>query len=224
MWGNKNQPLCKGIRCIPAAALERPEGMSGRLVEWQEDAALFERWARGQASRAVVGELAIAKPLFFMAPAAGGLRALLSRMHFLLPRLQTGLCLWMHAVFSCQAACASSVHASQTGLPFVDASMRELAATGWMSNRGRQNVASLLSKVGQLLMRCQALCFGMPCHAAPTHQTQQNWQHSCLASALPHSHPSGIAAGLAPGRRAVCQPAGRSRLDAQYHKLGVQFW
>lgn len=35
---------------------------------------------------------------------------------------------------------------TQTGLPFVDACMRELASTGFMSNRGRQNVASLLSK------------------------------------------------------------------------------
>jgi deoxyribodipyrimidine photolyase len=34
----------------------------------------------------------------------------------------------------------------RTGLPFVDACMRELAATGYMSNRGRQNVASLLAK------------------------------------------------------------------------------
>ncbi|MFN0214197.1 MAG: DASH family cryptochrome [Saprospiraceae bacterium] len=32
----------------------------------------------------------------------------------------------------------------QTGVPFVDANMRELASTGWMSNRGRQNVASFL--------------------------------------------------------------------------------
>jgi deoxyribodipyrimidine photo-lyase len=32
----------------------------------------------------------------------------------------------------------------RTGQPFVDANMRELAATGWMSNRGRQNVASFL--------------------------------------------------------------------------------
>lgn len=32
----------------------------------------------------------------------------------------------------------------QTGYPFVDASMRELLATGYMSNRGRQNVASFL--------------------------------------------------------------------------------
>jgi deoxyribodipyrimidine photo-lyase len=31
-----------------------------------------------------------------------------------------------------------------TGVPFVDANMRELSATGFMSNRGRQNVASFL--------------------------------------------------------------------------------
>ncbi len=31
-----------------------------------------------------------------------------------------------------------------TGVPFVDANMRELKATGFMSNRGRQNVASFL--------------------------------------------------------------------------------
>jgi deoxyribodipyrimidine photo-lyase len=34
----------------------------------------------------------------------------------------------------------------KTGYPFVDANMRELAATGFMSNRGRQNVASFLTK------------------------------------------------------------------------------
>ena len=34
----------------------------------------------------------------------------------------------------------------QTGLPFADANLRELAATGWMSNRGRQNVAAFLAK------------------------------------------------------------------------------
>lgn len=32
----------------------------------------------------------------------------------------------------------------QTGYPLVDAGMRELKATGWMSNRARQNVASFL--------------------------------------------------------------------------------
>jgi deoxyribodipyrimidine photo-lyase len=32
----------------------------------------------------------------------------------------------------------------KTGQPFIDANMKELAATGFMSNRGRQNVASYL--------------------------------------------------------------------------------
>ena len=34
----------------------------------------------------------------------------------------------------------------KTGVPFVDANMREMLLTGWMSNRGRQNVASFLIK------------------------------------------------------------------------------
>ncbi len=34
----------------------------------------------------------------------------------------------------------------QTGIPFIDANMRELNATGFMSNRGRQNVGSFLVK------------------------------------------------------------------------------
>lgn len=34
----------------------------------------------------------------------------------------------------------------QTGDDFVDANMNEIAQTGWMSNRGRQNVASFLTK------------------------------------------------------------------------------
>ena len=35
---------------------------------------------------------------------------------------------------------------STTGVPFIDANMREINATGFMSNRGRQNVASFLVK------------------------------------------------------------------------------
>lgn len=38
----------------------------------------------------------------------------------------------------------------ETGEDFVDANMRELLLTGWMSNRGRQNVASYLSKTMKL--------------------------------------------------------------------------
>lgn len=36
--------------------------------------------------------------------------------------------------------------AGETGIPFVDANMRELKSTGYMSNRGRQNVASFLAQ------------------------------------------------------------------------------
>jgi deoxyribodipyrimidine photo-lyase len=34
----------------------------------------------------------------------------------------------------------------ETGEPFIDANMKELLHTGWMSNRGRQNVANFLAK------------------------------------------------------------------------------
>jgi deoxyribodipyrimidine photo-lyase len=34
----------------------------------------------------------------------------------------------------------------ETGIPFIDANMREMNATGFMSNRGRQNVGSFLVK------------------------------------------------------------------------------
>jgi deoxyribodipyrimidine photo-lyase len=35
---------------------------------------------------------------------------------------------------------------AKTGIPFIDANMKELNETGFMSNRGRQNVASFLVK------------------------------------------------------------------------------
>lgn len=35
---------------------------------------------------------------------------------------------------------------ASTGVDFIDANMRELKSSGWMSNRGRQNVASFLVK------------------------------------------------------------------------------
>lgn len=47
----------------------------------------------------------------------------------------------------------------QTGLPFVDACMRELGGSGFMSNRGRQNVASFLAKGLQIDWRRGALLF-----------------------------------------------------------------
>lgn len=35
---------------------------------------------------------------------------------------------------------------AETGIPFIDANIAELRLTGFMSNRGRQNVASFLTK------------------------------------------------------------------------------
>ncbi|CAL8470116.1 g9658 [Coccomyxa elongata] len=48
---------------------------------------------------------------------------------------------WRHSDEEFQRWCQG-----RTGFPFVDACMRELAATGYMSNRGRQNVSSFLCK------------------------------------------------------------------------------
>lgn len=47
----------------------------------------------------------------------------------------------------------------QTGVPFIDANMRELLYTGFMSNRGRQNVASFLVKDLQIDWRWGAMWF-----------------------------------------------------------------
>jgi deoxyribodipyrimidine photo-lyase len=47
----------------------------------------------------------------------------------------------------------------QTGVDFVDANMRELLATGFMSNRGRQNVASWLAKTAGIDWRLGAAWF-----------------------------------------------------------------
>ena len=49
--------------------------------------------------------------------------------------------------------------AGETGLPFVDANMRELNETGYMSNRGRQNVASFLADFLQVDWRLGAAYF-----------------------------------------------------------------
>ncbi len=49
--------------------------------------------------------------------------------------------------------------AGQTGVPFVDANLRELQQTGFMSNRGRQNVASFLVKDLQQDWRAGAAWF-----------------------------------------------------------------
>ena len=47
----------------------------------------------------------------------------------------------------------------KTGIPFVDANMRELNRTGYMSNRGRQNVASFLADALEIDWRWGAAYF-----------------------------------------------------------------
>ncbi|MCU0330608.1 MAG: DASH family cryptochrome [Candidatus Kapabacteria bacterium] len=59
-----------------------------------------------------------------------------------------------------------------TGNDFVDANMRELLHTGWMSNRGRQNVASWLTKAKHIDWRWGARWFE---HALVDYDVCSNW-------------------------------------------------
>ena len=60
----------------------------------------------------------------------------------------------------------------QTGTPFVDANMREIARTGYMSNRGRQNVSSYLVKDLKLDWRLGAEYFE---HILIDYDVTSNW-------------------------------------------------
>ena len=60
----------------------------------------------------------------------------------------------------------------ETGIPFIDANMQELAATGFMSNRGRQNVASFLVKDLKIDWRWGAMYFE---HALIDYDVCSNW-------------------------------------------------
>lgn len=61
---------------------------------------------------------------------------------------------------------------AETGVPFIDANMRELNASGFMSNRGRQNVASFLVKDLGLDWRMGAWYFE---HQLIDHDVASNW-------------------------------------------------
>lgn len=60
----------------------------------------------------------------------------------------------------------------RTGYPIVDASMRQLAETGWMSNRGRQITANFLTKVLNLDWRWGAEWFE---HQLIDYDVASNW-------------------------------------------------
>jgi len=60
--------------------------------------------------------------------------------------LETGFKNKTQAVADNQEALFELWKNGETGIPFIDANMKELSQTGYMSNRGRQNVASFLIK------------------------------------------------------------------------------
>ncbi|MBU6209002.1 MAG: DASH family cryptochrome [Planctomycetes bacterium] len=64
-----------------------------------------------------------------------------------------------------------------TGEPFVDACMHELAATGWMSNRGRQNAASWLAKTAGVDWRWGAWWFESQLLDYDVGPNWGNWQY-----------------------------------------------
>jgi len=69
----------------------------------------------------------------------------------------------------------------ETGVPLVDANMKELAATGYMSNRGRQNVASFLIFNFKVDWRWGAEYFEM---ALVDHHVCPNWGNWHSAAGL----------------------------------------
>lgn len=69
----------------------------------------------------------------------------------------------------------------RTGVPLVDANMRELSATGFMSNRGRQNVASYLVLDLGCDWRLGADWFE---HTLLDHDVSSNWGNWVAAAGL----------------------------------------
>ena len=66
----------------------------------------------------------------------------------------------------------------RTGYPFIDANMRELLHTGFMSNRGRQNVASFLVRDLGLDWRLGAMHFERLLLDYDPASNYGNWQYA----------------------------------------------
>ena len=66
----------------------------------------------------------------------------------------------------------------QTNEPFVNANMKEIAATGWMSNRGRQNVASYWAKELKQDWRIGAAYFESMLVDYDVHSNWGNWMYN----------------------------------------------
>ena len=66
----------------------------------------------------------------------------------------------------------------ETEYDFVNANMREIAATGWMSNRGRQNVASYFARERQQDWRIGAAYFESLLLDYDVHSNYGNWMYN----------------------------------------------
>ena len=66
----------------------------------------------------------------------------------------------------------------KTKEPFIDSNMIELKKTGWMSNRGRQNVASYLTKDLQIDWRIGAAYFESMLIDYDVHSNYGNWMYN----------------------------------------------
>ena len=79
---------------------------------------------------------------------------------------------WQH-----QPKVVQAILEAKTGYPLVDANLIELYQTGWMSNRGRQNVASFLSKILRLDWRFGAALFEHYLIDYDVSSNYGNWQY-----------------------------------------------
>lgn len=74
-----------------------------------------------------------------------------------------------------------------TGYPLVDANMKELNETGWMSNRGRQNIASFLAKDLEIDWRYGAEYFENKLIDYDCTSNWGNWQYGAGVGADPRA-------------------------------------
>jgi deoxyribodipyrimidine photo-lyase len=74
----------------------------------------------------------------------------------------------------------------QTGMPYIDASMRELVNTGFLNNRGRQNVASYIAKDLELDWRIGAEWFESLLKDHDVYSNYGNWQYGKYKKELFH--------------------------------------
>ncbi|PRY71666.1 DASH family cryptochrome [Halomonas ventosae] len=96
----------------------------------------------------------------------------------------------------------------RTGVPFVDAAMRELATTGWLSNRARQNAASFLLRDLGGDWRLGAAWFE---HCLVDHDVASNWGN--------WRYLAGVGRSTRPRALDVHDQAGRYDPDGSYAVL-----